>query len=790
MRFDRRLLRLCWIAIALLAFVGQAYGQSLQLILTPPPLPAAVVGQTYNTTVSTNQTGPATFTITAGSLPPGLNLSGVTGQSFVTILGTPTTAGAFTFTLQASAPGYTDGSQQYTITVVLALTITTPLNLPDATIGYNYNQTFTAVNGTPPYRWMGGSQFGPPLPLGLTLSPNGNLTGAPSQTGILSFAVNVTDSASATQSVTRTFTIKVNPTPNVPAATLPNGLTGTAYTAPLTARNGTTPYVWTLNAGVLPPGLSLLPAGTLSGTPTNGGTYLFAAQVTDAYGATAVGAITVTITQGLAISTSSPLPNGAVGSAYQLQFGAAGIVPFTWAVTAGSLPPGLTLDAASGILSGTPATATAYGFTVQLTDSTKASVSKPFTLTIQPPLVITTSSLANGQIGTAYSQMLSGTGGTPPYLWALTGTGSLPTGLTLDRSTGAITGTPTQNGASNFTVQVTDSAGIAITRPLSIVIGPIITFTTQPPLQIAKAGELFTQQIAVTGGTPPYTFSLDSGALPGGVTLDAAGKLAGTPSALGAFDFTVRVTDVNEVSATQPYVLTVVAPTLPAPTIGGITDSEPPAQQPGISLELANSYPLPLTGTITLTFASAAGDIDDPAIQFSTGGRTADFTVPAGSTSAVFSSANFAIATGTVAGEITLTLSFKATGQDVTPEPVPTRVITIPAQAPVVTKVTAQHTAGGLEVDVTGFSNSRDMVSATFQFQASAGTTLQTSQVTVQVGQIFGTWYGDASSEPFGSQFTFTQPFTISGNAAGITNVSVTLTNQQGASSAASASVQ
>ena len=143
-----------------------------------------------------------------------------------------------------------------------------------------------------------------------------------------------------------------------------------------------------------------------------------------------------------------------------------------------------------------------------------------------------------------------------------------------------------------------------------------------------------------------------------------------------------------------------------------------------------------------------------------------------------------------MAGKITLTLSFQASGEDVTPQPVPTRIITIPAQAPVITKVAARHTTGGLEVEVTGFSNSRDMVSSTFQFQASAGTSLQTSQVTVQVGQIFGTWYSDATSQPFGSLFTFTQPFTISGNAAGITNVSVTLTNPQGASSAVSASVQ
>jgi hypothetical protein len=320
-----------------------------------------------------------------------------------------------------------------------------------------------------------------------------------------------------------------------------------------------------------------------------------------------VGAITVVITAGLAITTSSPLPNGAVGSTYQVQFVASGASSTAWAVLAGSLPPGLTLDAVTGLLTGTPTAAATYGFTLQLTDSTtKGSVSKNFTVTIAPALIITTASLVNGQIGIVYTAALAATGGTPAYLWALTGTGTLPAGLALDRSTGAITGTPTANGTSNFTVQVTDSAGVVSTKPMSIVIGPLITFTTPSPLPNATAGAAYNQSIAVTGGTPPYTFSVDSGTLPAGITLDATGKLAGKPTGLGASNFTVRVTDANEVSATQPYALSVLAPTLPAPTIVGVTDTEPPAQQPGLSLELAKSYPLPLSGTITLTFLLAA----------------------------------------------------------------------------------------------------------------------------------------------------------------------------------------
>ena len=266
--------------------------------------------------------------------------------------------------------------------------------------------------------------------------------------------------------------------------------------------------------------------------------------------------------------------------------------------------------------------------------------------------------------------------------------------------------------------------------------------------------------------------------------------MSGTPTALGLFHFAVRVTDARQLTVTKAYDLTIATPPIPTPSIVGIGDTAPPAQQPALTLQLDHGYPLPLDGTITLTFASAAGNIDDPAIQFSTGGRTAHFTVPPGTTTAVFPASIFALATGTVAGKITLALTFQAAGQDVTPTPAPIRAIDIPAQAPVVTKLAASHTGTGIEVVVTGFSNSRDMATATFQFQAAAGTNLQTSQVAIPVDQLFAAWFNDPNSVQFGSQFTFTQPFTISGNAAGITGVTVTLTNKEGTSTAVSASTQ
>jgi hypothetical protein len=531
-------------------------------------------------------------------------------------------------------------------------------------------------------------------------------------------------------------------------------------------------------------------AGALSGTPTLSGDYLFIVTVTDSNNARSSATLALTVTDVFGITTPSPLPNGSVGVAYSKPLiGSGGKIPYVWQVVSGALPGGLTLNRSTGLLTGTPTATGDFQFTVQLTDATPQSLSKPFTLTITAALAIGTTSLPDGNIGAAYSQPVAATGGTLPYAFTLTG--ALPPGLALNPTTGAITGTPTRLGLSNFSVRVTDAAGATVLQPLSINITntPPLAFATASPLPAATLGAVYTQAVTVTGGTAPYIFGIDSGTPPAGITF-VGGTLAGTPAAVGTFQFTIRVTDAQQATLTKLYTLTVTAPALPAPTITGVGDTAPPAQQPDVAIKIANPYPVPLDGTITLAFNPAAGNPDDPAIQLSTGGRTAGFTIPAGATDAVFPNTQLALSTGTVAGRITLALHFQANGVDVTPNPVPTRVIDIPAQAPVISKVTARRTGSGIEVEVTGFSNTRDMTSATFQFQASAGTSLATSSVTIQAGPLFTPWYSDSNSISYGSLFTFTQQFSISGNAAGVTGVSVTLTNPQGTSSAVSATVQ
>jgi hypothetical protein len=690
-----------------------------------------------------------------------------------------------------------------------------PATLPDGLIGQPYFASVSTSGGSPPMTYT--ISFGA-LPPGTTIAgvvgatTTADITGTPTATGSFDFIVQVVDSSGAT--ATQKYNIRVLA---VLAVTTPPGLrtttAGANFSASLAATGGLPPYSWYLGPptsfgsigksalgrkaaaspprGALPAGFTLSSAVVLSGVTSAPGVYSFQISVNDSstsYPQAATQTFSLTITPPPSITTPPTLPSGVVGAKYSIPLRAeGGVVPYMWALTGGKLAPGLTLGSDGG-LTGTPTLAGAYSFTATVTDFYASRASTTFTLVITTGLAITTTSpLPAGSTGTPYSVQFQATAGTPPYTWSLA-TGALPGGLTLD-SAGNLTGTPTASGSFRFTIQVTDAAknSAAGVFDLTIARSLIITPATLPD---ATLGTAYTQSLTATGGTAPYTFTLDSGSLPGGITLDATGALAGTPTAAGQFSFTVRATDSGGVTGTIAYQLKVTTPPPIAPTITGVTDTEPPAQQPALSVQLGDVYPLPLDGTMTLAFAPAAGNVVDPAIKFSNGQTTVNFTIPAGQLDAVFPDASLSLGTGTVAGTITLTLAFQADGQDVTPNPAPTRVITIPAQAPVITKVTASHTGSGIEVDITGFSNTRDMTSATFTFQAAAGTTLTNSQVTVTADQLFATWYSDPTSTTYGSLFTFAQPFTLSGNTSGIAGVSVTLTNPQGTSSAANATVQ
>ena len=445
--------------------------------------------------------------------------------------------------------------------VALPLAISTT-SLSSGIVGTPYSASLVATGGTSPYTWSitsGG------LPAGLNLAAaSGAITGTPTATGTFSFTVTVSDSSNPIQTQTSAESITVAPVAVLPTqlsistSSLASGVDGTAYTQTLVASGGTPGYRWSITSGSLPAGLSLAAgSGVISGTPTSSGTSTFTVSVSDSGNPVQTKTVTLSITIAptqLSISTST-LASGTDGTAYTQTLVANGGTPnYTWSITSGSLPAGLSL-AGSGVISGTPTSSGTSTFTVSVSDRSNPVQTKTATLSItiaSTQLSIISSALAAGRDGVAYSATLQANGGTPNYTWSIT-SGSLPAGLSLAAGSGAISGMPTASGTSTFTVSVSDHSNPMQTKTatLSITVeGPALTITSST-LAAATVGTAYTQTLAGSGGTLPYSWSITSGSLPAGLTLSSGGVISGTPTASGSYRITVTVTDSSNPAQTQ-----------------------------------------------------------------------------------------------------------------------------------------------------------------------------------------------------------------------------------------------
>lgn len=230
-------------------------------------------------------------------------------------------------------------------------------------------------------------------------------------------------------------------------------------------------------------------------------------------------------------------------------------------------------------------------------------------------------------------------------------------------------------------------------------------------------------------------------------------------------------------------------PELPAVQLRGPGQVQEPLQQRALSVVLAEPYPLPVSGTLTLTVNSASFVVD-PAVQFSTGGRSVAFTIAANETQAQFPTGpEVYFQTGSVAGTISVRASFTTLGMDITPQAAPSLEVVIPAAAPRVLDIQlGARTANSLAVVITGMATTRSLEQLELRFVPSPKFNVPGGQFTLNIGSAASAWYRSRESEAYGSLFTASIPFTVQtqGDVLNLDEVfqsiSATLANEKGRS--------
>lgn len=628
---------------------GAAAPASAQLTHSAPtiavdwPSDGAKVAAPYSATVTASGgTAPYTYALSAGTLPAGLTLA-----SDGTISGTPTAGGTFTGTVMATDAYTYTGSSDFTLNVGAPTIAFGPQPWTTATRNIAFSETLSATGGIAPYTYAvtAGS-----LPAGLTLSSSGVLSGTPTSAGNSSFTVTATDSSTGSGpfSGSQSYSLQiVTPAVTFQPTTVPPGVVGVAYNQSITASGGAQPYSFSVSSGSLPAGLTLSSEGVISGTPTSAGDSTFGILATDAnsntgtttmrIGVTAGGqtisfagldnvsvsaesvTLSATASSGLTVSYKSTTPAICTvsGSTVTLvargtcaitaeqagdaNFSAAAsvsrsflilppdiattvqlstlpaavgqnlaVTPIT--VTGGAkpyiyqispaLPAGLSFSSETGEISGTATEGrAAQSYTIRVSDSSGSKPSEAsFTLsTAEAVMEVSPDSLTPAVLNAAYSQTVSVSGGTAPYTFSLEG--DVPAGLSIDQDTGILSGKPTMAGNFSFTVAATDSSTgtgpyTAKQKYALSVTAPTITLDVAA-LANGVFDTAYSASIGADGGKAPYRFSVSTGALPEGLTLDANGAISGTPKTAGSFDLTLLATDANTNTGSAAITLTI-----------------------------------------------------------------------------------------------------------------------------------------------------------------------------------------------------------------------------------------
>ena len=543
----------------------------------------ATLTDNFGNVETTDSTTPVTFSALPASTGAVSGLGPVTDAGGIAVdTVTGTTPGSVTFV--ATANSIT--SNQLTLTVNGPPSISTT-SLPSATLGGRYSQGVQATGGTGTLTF---TETGS-LPGGLTMSSSGLISGtvnANDTVGSYPFSVTVTDADGV--SATAPLSITVVKAATITTTSFATGTAGESnYSQGAAATGGTPPYSW--SATNLPGGLTMSSSGQVTGTilPSDQATtYTVGLTLTDADGVVTNATATLVVNAAPALSPTS-VPSVTQGGHYSQSLAATGGTGSLTISETGRLPGGLNWSAtsSSALISGTASTSDTVGnypFSVTVTDSLGVSTTTDYTLAVVGAPVVTPATLPAATLTGAYHDTLAATGGTPgspnPYTWSLA-SGTLPGGLTLDPSTGRVSGTATgtdATGAYPFSVTVTDADGVtSAPQSFSITVNPAPAIATTSLAAIDDSESSYAQTLAVTTGTGtgPFTWSASGFPAGSGLSVSPTGTIAqSSPDSAtpGTYPIAITVTDANGVTATTTLNLTVnTAPTIAPTTLPGAT---------------------------------------------------------------------------------------------------------------------------------------------------------------------------------------------------------------------------
>jgi len=427
------------------------------------------------------------------------------------------------------------------IKAVLLPVITSNL-VKTGTVGEEISYTITATNNTTSYNAVS-------LPDGLSINTStGVISGIPTSSGTSNINLTATNDDGATGSATLVMTIS-QPLPVINSPINASGAVDVVFEYQITATLAPNSF----GAVGLPAGLTVnSSSGLISGTPTQSG--LFASTISASNGnGTGSRSLEITILPQAPVISSATTANGMVGSSFSHQITASNN-PTSYSVS-GALPAGLSLNATSGLISGTPRTAGNATVTISAINSGGSGSASLFieiaeASPLSPPEIISALT-TSGRVGSAFSYKILGSNS--PTLYSLSG--SLPQGLTFNATTGRINGTPTEPGDSILTIGASNSGG-STTQSLAIQILPLPPNISSTATVNGPVGSAFSHQITATNSPTSYSIT---GTLPAGLSLNAtSGLISGTPSVAGNASVTVIATNAGG-SGNQSLTLRILA---------------------------------------------------------------------------------------------------------------------------------------------------------------------------------------------------------------------------------------